>query len=281
MRIRQSSVADACTANPREGLGELREITGRENSPHPPATSAGQEPDQLEEFEHFPFTNNCQLIWEEHDHILIGVSPGNSYFSAQRLGALARWSARRFAEVDFIHADAHLHEIFEAFGYTPEHAERRAAKEIKAVRRRIVKGIESAGPAGRRIRMSALSEFAGNPVYDRLRRRLGHLLDTEEELRDSCEAMVQQFLAPRLQDSGPATPVQLRACRDYIAAELPFFVDTPSILGVPSSVSSYHVVMPLTEVLYRRGGGLRAMRNQAYAVVRPERTVKDDNRRAA
>jgi cyclo(L-tyrosyl-L-tyrosyl) synthase len=78
-------------------------------------------------------------------------------------------------------------------------------------------------------------------------------------------------------------------CLDYIAAELPFFVDTPSILGVPSSVSCYHVLMPLTEVLYGRGGGLRAMRNQAYAVVRPEipespegleRTSHDDRRAA-
>jgi cyclo(L-tyrosyl-L-tyrosyl) synthase len=59
-------------------------------------------------------------------------------------------------------------------------------------------------------------------------------------------------------------------CFDYIAAELPFFLDTPSILDVPSSVSAYHVTMPLTVVLYARGGGLRATRNQAYAVVRPE-----------
>ncbi|MCQ4080481.1 tRNA-dependent cyclodipeptide synthase [Streptomyces sp. RB6PN25] len=240
-----------------------------------------QEPDQLEEFEFFPFTNSCQLIWEEHDHLLIGVSPGNSYFSAQRLGALARWAAQRFTQVDFVHADVHLDEIYEAFGYTPEHAQRRAAKEIRTVRRRITEGLASAGLLGRGIRMSALSEFADNPVYTGLRRRLDHLVDEDEELREACEAMVQQFLAPRLQDSGPATAEQLRSCRAYIAAELPFFVDTPSILGVPSSVSAYPVVMPLTEVLYRRGGGLRAMRNQAYAVLRSERTVKDDHRRAA
>ncbi|GAA1891082.1 tRNA-dependent cyclodipeptide synthase [Streptantibioticus ferralitis] len=233
-----------------------------------------------EEFEVFPFTTACQVIWEEGDHVLIGVSPGNSYFSAPRICALAQWAARRFEKVDFVHADLHVDALFAAFGYTPEHAARRAIKEIKAVRRRILRGVEVSGAADR-IRVSALSEFTGHPEYRLLRRRVDFLLDHDAELRQGCDAMIQQFLAPRLVDSGqPATAEQLRACRDYIAAELPFFIDTPSILRVPSSVCCYHVVLPLTEVLYGRGGGLRATRNQAYAVVRPERTVRDDRRAA-
>ncbi|MFD6987133.1 tRNA-dependent cyclodipeptide synthase, partial [Streptomyces sp. NPDC059956] len=43
---------------------------------------------------------------------------------------------------------------------------------------------------------------------------------------------------------------------------------------VPSSVAAYHVKMPMTDVLFARGGGLRATRNQAYAVVRPEAAEK-------
>ncbi|WSP95776.1 hypothetical protein OG332_30915 [Streptomyces sp. NBC_01233] len=35
-------------------------------------------------------------------------------------------------------------------------------------------------------------------------------------------------------------------------------------------MAAYHVEMPLTDALFARGGGLRATRNQAYAVVRPE-----------
>ncbi|MGW1891022.1 tRNA-dependent cyclodipeptide synthase [Streptomyces sp. NPDC002004] len=223
-------------------------------------------------FEVLPFTRTCQIIREEGDHVLIGVSPGNSYFSADRIADLTAWAHDRFAEIDFVYADLHVDTLFEAFGHTPEHAARRAAKELKAVRRRIVKGVERAGPPdGRRnIRIRALSEFSGHPVYELLHRRVRHFMTYDDSFREGCDDMVRQFLEPKLAEGRSGTERQRAACLDYIAAELPFFIDTPGILDVPSSVAAYHTVLPLTEVLYARGGGLRATRNQAYAVVRPE-----------
>lgn len=222
-----------------------------------------------------PFTRNCQFIWGEGDHVLIGVSPGNSYFSAARITELARWASPRFTAVDFVYADLHVAAVFAALGHAPEQAARRATKELKAVRRRILAGVEAAGPPGRQIGVRALSEFSDDPVYALLHRRVQHFLatDTDEDFRKSCDRMVQQFLAPKLAAGESVTPEQRSACLDYIAAELPFFLDTPGILGVPSSVSCYHVLMPLTELLFGKGGGLRAARNQAYAVVQPEVSV--------
>jgi cyclo(L-tyrosyl-L-tyrosyl) synthase len=217
-----------------------------------------------------PFTRNCHIIWDEGDHVLIGVSPGNSYFSGRRITELTRWAAPRFTAVDIVYADLHVAAVFASLGHAPEQAARRAAKELKAVRRRIVGGVATAGPPGRRTGVRALSEFSDDPVYALLHRRVQHFLATDDEFRKSCDLMVQQFLAPRLAAGESISPEQRSACLDYIAAELPFFLDTPGILGVPSSVSCYHALMPLTELLFSKGGGLRAARNQAYAVVRPE-----------
>ncbi|GLX20502.1 hypothetical protein Slala02_26190 [Streptomyces lavendulae subsp. lavendulae] len=211
--------------------------------------------------------------------MLIGVSPGNSYFSAERVSALARWAVSRFAQVDFVYADLHVDRMFAAFGYTPEHASRRASKEIKAVRRRIIKGVEDSGHEHAEIRVRALSEFQPNPVYQLLHRRVLHFLETDDSFRKGCEEMALHFVGSKLPEGESMTDSQLRMCFDYLAAELPFFIDTPSILDVPSSVAAYHVRMPMTDVLFARGGGLRATRNQAYAVVRPERNA--DERRAA
>lgn len=215
-----------------------------------------------------PFTRSCRFIWDEGDHVLIGVSPGNSYFSADRIAELVRWASARFDRVDLVYADRHVARMFAAFGYDEEHAERRASKELKAVRRRIVRGVEEAARPGQPVGVHALSEFAGNQVYDLLHRRVRHFLTTDREFRTGCEEMATAFLAGKA-DGVSASPEQLSACLDYIAAELPFFLDTPGILGVPSSVSCYHALIPLTELLYAKGGGLRASRNQAYAVVRP------------
>ncbi|MER7763298.1 tRNA-dependent cyclodipeptide synthase [Streptomyces sp. NPDC097619] len=241
-------------------------------------------------FEVLPFTRTCRHIWEDGDHVLIGVSPGNSYFSAERVAALARWASERFAQVDFVYADLHVDRMFAAFGYTREHAERRAAKEIKAVRRRILKGVSESLDRYSGIRVRGLSEFQEDPVYKLLHRRVLHFLEADPEFRKGCERMALHFMGTKVPEGESITTEQLQVCFDYIAAELPFFVDTPSILDVPSSVSAYHVDMPLTEVLYARGGGLRAMRNQAYAVVRPEAPAREvpaategngDERRAA
>ncbi|MGG8407398.1 tRNA-dependent cyclodipeptide synthase [Streptomyces sp. 12297] len=221
-------------------------------------------------FEVLPFTRTCRHIWEDGDHVLIGVSPGNSYFSADRIAGLTQWATERFAQVDFVYADLHVDRMFAAFGYSREHAEKRAAKEIKAVRRRILKGVEESLTPHTEIRVRALSDFSDNQVYQLLHRRVLHFLESDDEFRKNCEKMALHFVGSKLPEGESITDEQLRVCFDYIAAELPFFVDTPSILDVPSSVSAYHVNMPLTEVLYARGGGLRATRNQAYAVVRPE-----------
>ncbi|MBD0744811.1 tRNA-dependent cyclodipeptide synthase [Streptomyces sp. CBMA152] len=215
-----------------------------------------------------PFTRSCRFIWDEGDHVLIGVSPGNSYFSADRIAELVRWASTRFDRVDLVYADRHVARMFAAFGYDEEHAERRASKELKAVRRRIVRGVEEAARPGLPVGVHALSEFAGNQVYDLLHRRVRHFLAIDREFRTGCEEMAAAFLSGKA-DGTQASPEQLAACLDYIAAELPFFLDTPGILGVPSSVSCYHALIPLTELLYAKGGGLRASRNQAYAVVRP------------
>ncbi|MFB7743620.1 tRNA-dependent cyclodipeptide synthase [Streptomyces sp. NPDC056132] len=216
-----------------------------------------------------PFTRSCHHIWDEGDHVLIGVSPGNSYFSAGRITELVRWASARFSRIDIVYADLHVAELFGALGYEPGHAARRAGKEVKAVRRRILRGVDEADPQGTPVGVHALSEFAGNPVYELLHRRVRHFLATDPHFRAGCEHMAAHFLSTKVGE--PAVSArQLSACLDYIAAELPFFLDTPGILGVPSSVSCYHAPIPLTELLYAKGGGLRASRNQAYAVVRPE-----------
>ncbi|MER5636860.1 tRNA-dependent cyclodipeptide synthase [Kitasatospora sp. NPDC002227] len=216
-------------------------------------------------FEALPYSGRCQGIWQRGDHLLIGVSPGNSYFSHQRIAELVLWSCELFGSVDIVYADLQVAAQFAAAGYTPENAARRAAKEIKTTRRRIDRGLELAAVPGVRVR--ALSEFQDDPVYRRLHRATLDALAADQEFRAATEGMARSFLTAKLGAEVP--PAALAAGVDYIAAELPFFLDTPSLLGVPSSVACYHVELPLTPVLFGRQEGLRAAAGQAYAVIRP------------
>ncbi|MEU6234971.1 tRNA-dependent cyclodipeptide synthase [Kitasatospora sp. NPDC047058] len=219
-------------------------------------------------YEALPFSDRCGEIWRRGEHLLIGVSPGNSYFSHRRISELIGWGRELFERIDIVHADLHVEAQFEAFGYTAEHALRRAAKEVKTTARRIARGIEEAGgPDG--VRAHALSDFAGHPAYRRLHRRTVDALRTDRVFREAAEGMARGFLAARMDEGLAPNEPQLAAGIRYIAAELPFFLDTPSLLGVPTSVSCYHLQLPLTPVLFGRDEGLRAAAGQGYAVVRP------------
>ncbi|MFE0462151.1 tRNA-dependent cyclodipeptide synthase [Kitasatospora sp. NPDC058965] len=218
-------------------------------------------------YEAFPFSDRCRRVWDRGDHLLIGVSPGNSYFSARRIAELVRWGRESFASVDLVYADLHVEAQYEAFGYPAEQARRRAAKEVKTTARRIERGVAEAGREG--VGVHALSDFLPDREYRRLREQVGRALREDPEFRGAAEGMARGFLAGRLAPGQSATAEQLAAGLRYICAELPFFLDTPRLLDVASSISCYHVELPLTPVLFGPGEGLRAEPEQGYAVVRP------------
>jgi cyclo(L-tyrosyl-L-tyrosyl) synthase len=218
-------------------------------------------------YEAIPFSDRCRQVWDRGDHLLIGVSPGNSYFSVGRIAELVRWGREFFAGVDIVYADLHVDAQFEAFGYSAEHARRRAAKEVKTTARRIERGVAEAGRDA--VGVHALSDFLPDRGYQQLHAEVEAALHEDPEFRSAAEGMARGFLAGRLAPDQAATAEQLAAGLRYICAELPFFLDTPRLLDVASSISCYHIELPLTPVLFGRGEGLRAEPGQGYAVVRP------------
>ncbi|MFE2497578.1 tRNA-dependent cyclodipeptide synthase [Streptomyces scopuliridis] len=188
-----------------------------------------------------PFGARSDVILQQGDHALFGVSTGNSYFSRRSLADAISWAAARFDVVDVIHADLYLDAMCEAFGYELADARRSAAKQLRGVRRRIQGALEDVGTAAKQVRARSLSEFVEEPAYQEVRARTVAALRTDLELRAVRDEMAYQFLSKRLGPGAFPTTMQVRAVQDYVDAELPFFVDSPSILGVrkqPSMSSS-------------------------------------------
>ncbi|NLU69401.1 tRNA-dependent cyclodipeptide synthase [Streptomyces sp. HNM0574] len=222
-----------------------------------------------------PFTERCDRIRRGGEHALIGVSTGNSYFSAERLTALVRWAQQHFRAVDLICADMHVDTMLAADGATPEDSGRRARKRVKDVRRRIRQAVDAASPEGPAPGSHLLSDFTQLPEYRRLRAEIDRALDNDPEFAHACREMVRRYLLARPpsgenRDGDGETGRKMTAGLEYLGSELPFFVDTPSIIGVPSSVSCYHVSTPVVNALFRRNSGLLAAANQGFMVVAPK-----------
>ncbi|MET7619117.1 tRNA-dependent cyclodipeptide synthase [Streptomyces sp. NPDC005408] len=228
-----------------------------------------------EVFEVRPYTPHCQVICAEGDHAVIGVSPGNSYFSAQRINDLARWGLEFFQQVDFVYTDLHVAEMYEASGYTPDDARRKYVKNLRGVRAKVTNAVETIDPEGRRLRAHPMSAFVDNPAYREIHGHLQDRLASDPEFRATCDALVDSFLSSRVLGGKAATERQREVCLEYVCAEAPLFLDTPAILGVPSSLNCYHQLLPMAELLYSRGSGLRASRNQGHAIVTPAQGEPD------
>ncbi|MEU1422052.1 tRNA-dependent cyclodipeptide synthase [Kitasatospora sp. NPDC005751] len=213
-----------------------------------------------------PYTRHCEVIHDEGAHAVIGVSPGNSYFSAQRLHDLAAWGLDHYGRVDFVYTDLHVAEMYEACGYGPDDARRKAAKNLRSVRAKVRDAVTTADPGQTRLHWRPMSDFRPNTAYQEIHRQLTRRLETDADLRRACDDLVSRFLTARGQEP---TERQRAVCLEYVCAEAPLFLDTPAIIGVPSSLNCYHQLLPLAELLYARGAGLRASRNQGHAIVTP------------
>ncbi|WP_415947304.1 tRNA-dependent cyclodipeptide synthase [Streptomyces sp. KLOTTS4A1] len=216
-----------------------------------------------------PYTPHCRVIRDDGDHAVIGVSPGNSYFSAQRIHDLARWGLACFEQVDFVYTDLYVAEMYEAFGYPPDEARRKYVKNLRGVRAKVNNAVEALDPEGLRLRGRPMSSFADNPAYRDIHSHLEARLAHDDDFRSTCDALVDGFLSSKVLGGGRATEEQRAVCLRYVCAEAPLFLDTPAILGVPSSLNCYHQLLPMAELLYSRGHGLRASRNQGHAIITP------------
>ncbi|XVQ14261.1 tRNA-dependent cyclodipeptide synthase [Spirillospora sp. CA-255316] len=219
-------------------------------------------------FEVEPYTPACRQLLERGEHILIGVSPGNSYFSRERLAALLEWAGRRFAAIDVLYIDLHLDTMYIASGDTPQKARSRATRAIRDTRRRIRGALQTTTHTSSRIRVHALSECVGFPAYQAVRQHIDQEVRSNEQLQKVCDEHVRCIINSRTSHVTPTEEAAMhQAGLAYLYAEMPFLCNTPDILNVPSSLSCYHAFMPVVAAIYDLAG----LRHQAqgFVTVRP------------
>ncbi|MFC5181387.1 tRNA-dependent cyclodipeptide synthase [Actinomadura harenae] len=214
-----------------------------------------------------PYTENCARLCERAEHVLVGVSPGNGYFNQERLAALLRWATATFARVDAIVPDASLVHTYQALGQSPETAWANVRHKVGKTYRRIARAWEENGVPPDDQRIHLLSDFVDHPVYARLRAETDRAIDVDPALRAAFLGTSRKVLRAFLKDEEP-TEAQVEEGKNYLTAEMPLCLDTPAIMGVPSSVAVYHHRLPMAEVMFA-SPYLNVSPLQGHAVVRP------------
>ncbi|WP_078874796.1 tRNA-dependent cyclodipeptide synthase [Streptomyces sp. NRRL F-5053] len=220
-----------------------------------------------------PYSPNCERLLEAADHLLIGVSPGNSYFGIPTLTRILTWAHATFRRIDVIVPDRSLAANYRAQGYSEQVAHKKARTEISSVRRRVRRAWERSGIPEHEQRTHLLSELALLPAYEKLHRRVREALASDEQVFDVCQRATSRAV-PVAEQTGEGTGSAAvpapgpHLALDYLIDEMPFFIDTPSILGVPSSLVNYHMPVPFAGLLYTGDGPLRAPSHQGLILLR-------------
>jgi cyclo(L-tyrosyl-L-tyrosyl) synthase len=215
-----------------------------------------------------PLTGNCRSIYRRREHIVLGVSPGNSYFRVPLLSDLLGWLCGDFAQVDVIIPDSALLHAYAALGYTPERAAGKARGELNAVRNRVVRAWRTHGGPRPGDGLHMMSDLVGRPAYRAALAGCEAALAEDGELRAVCRTVSRDVLLSQRPGIEPA-PEQVEKGMRYLIAELPFFVASADIFTVPSSLCFYHRPLPLADLIFSGSTTLKPSPRQAYAIIRP------------
>ncbi|SDP11865.1 cyclo(L-leucyl-L-leucyl) synthase [Actinopolyspora xinjiangensis] len=217
-----------------------------------------------------PCTDNCRKLVNNPYHLLIGVSPFNSRFSDTYIAKLVRWASTITSNFDVLLAGEEASLLLQATGTPAGRARRKAREAISRNRRSAQRALRIHSPwSGARIH--TFSDFMNFDSYQHSRRWIEHVFENDASFRKACTDMSRQAVHGRLASLGnettEVTNEQARKAVPYVLAELPFFLDTPSILGVSESVLLYHRPWPLGERIFSGEFPVSISQKQGYAVI--------------
>lgn len=216
-----------------------------------------------------PFNRDSRVVWEQRHHVVCGISPGNSYFQLSLLTDLLGWLCKEFDRVDVILPDSALEDTFLALGYEPHRAAKKARREISTLRNRVIRAWEDGGGPGEVDGLHHMSDLTSDTVYQAKLAECEQALKEDPALRETCVEMSRGVLAARGFEGSP-TDDQIERAMRYLIAELPFFLASSDIFGVPTSLNFYHRTIPLAELIFSGQSLIKAPSRQAFATIRPD-----------
>ncbi|NUT41684.1 MAG: tRNA-dependent cyclodipeptide synthase [Thermoactinospora sp.] len=186
-----------------------------------------------------PLTARCAKIFATREHILLGVSALNGYFTVPTLTTLLGWATAQFARVDVLVPGMELAGTLMAKGYERPRARKKAREEINNTRNRVSRALEAAGATG--VGVFSWTDLYGEVAYEKTRQEIGLLYESDGEFREHCHTALAEVLGAA-EHAGSALP--------FLLAELPFMVNTPEILGTRTSLFCYPKLLPMGEWLF-------------------------------
>lgn len=187
---------------------------------------------------------------ELYDHALIGISPFNSYFSEENITSLIGWAYDTFSDFTvFIPEGWSIHTLM-AKGYNEQKAKKKTKKVDAFLRNKVLRSFEnnniSEEMAIKKILMA--NSLIENVNYTEMHSHCLERFNNNFSFKEMCLS-ASSFILPRPCER--LNEIDIYTAVHYFLHELPLFLDTPKILGVPSSFVVYHTIQDFINHIYK------------------------------
>lgn len=218
-------------------------------------------------YEAQPLTESCTEKLADTTHVCVGISPFNSYYSAQRIASLVEWAVDTYPAAHFFVPDEGPAYTFQACGYTPQKAAQKARKQAKCVVNRIIMGMEEAGLEPDEDLIVTAATLRESSRYMDLAAQARRMFADDAVFREATMTTSEWVLAGYLPAGTTPTLAQKELAVQYFLDELPMFLDTPGILGVENSTFVYHQRVPFLVRLFSGELDIHPAPGQSFTVL--------------
>lgn len=195
-------------------------------------------------------TPNCQQIFSTKKHVLLGISPFNSYYNETTITLLMNWALETFEQINIFIPDNLPLYNFLALGYEREKAVKKAEKQARYLKNKILRAGKALGLHEDHIYslIIDMDVLQSNTTFTEKKALCYELFENEYIFREECLSATQWILNGYQNSSEHIADRQI-AVR-YLREEMPLFLDTPSILKKSSSLFCYHQTPDFIKTVY-------------------------------
>ena len=207
---------------------------------------------------------NCQQIYIQKEHALLGISPFNSYFSEKNILDLIHWTIKNFQSFNIFIPDTLPIYTFLALGYEESKAIKKTKRQIAYLRNKIFRALAEAGFSIKEAEklIIDISSLEQNKSYMNLRNNCYELYHSDLDFQFECNQCTSWVLS--------GYNVNLNELKDkyiairYLLDEIPLFVNSPAILNINTSMFIYHQTPAFINYLYNHSACDIVSKNQGF-----------------
>ena len=214
-----------------------------------------------------PVSPRCAEILEKREHVLLGISPLNSYYSEEKINELLHWARDNFQSFHVLTSDTIFKQNFLALGYEDKKATKKTHQHWNTLRNKILRSFENIGYNEKdcQDKIVALSgKLPGGDLFNAIREACRKRYTHDPEFKQKCLSSSKEVIKNYSADVNDA---MLEVAAVYLLEEMPFYLDTPGMLDVPTSLMVYHKAIPFFTDLYKDREKYLVSHNQGHLIL--------------